>query len=75
MVAYQHKVAYKRTMKFLPINVFFSPNFFFSFPGLLTRTFFCLGFELVTPDHLLASMAGDFRVMVYPIQQIHPPEE
>ncbi|KAI7814830.1 ornithine decarboxylase antizyme 2b, partial [Triplophysa rosa] len=42
---------------------------------LLTRTFFCLGFELVKPDHLLASMAGDLRLMVYTIQQIHSSEE
>ncbi|XP_056317989.1 LOW QUALITY PROTEIN: ornithine decarboxylase antizyme 2b [Danio aesculapii] len=42
---------------------------------LLTRTFFYLGFELVKPDHLIASIAGDLRLMVYTIQQTHSSEE
>ncbi|XP_073715314.1 LOW QUALITY PROTEIN: ornithine decarboxylase antizyme 2b [Misgurnus anguillicaudatus] len=43
--------------------------------SLLTRTFFCLGFELVKPDDFIASSAGDLRLMVYTIQQIHSSEE
>lgn len=42
---------------------------------LLTRTFCYLGFELVKQDHLIASIAGDLRLMVYPIQQTHSSEE
>ncbi|KAK9971964.1 hypothetical protein ABG768_025302 [Culter alburnus] len=41
----------------------------------LTRTFCYLGFELVKPDHLIASIAGDLRLMVYDIQQTHSSEE
>ncbi|XP_077085424.1 LOW QUALITY PROTEIN: ornithine decarboxylase antizyme 2b [Siphateles boraxobius] len=42
---------------------------------LLTRTFCYLGFELVKPDHLIASIAGDLRLVVYDIQQTHSSEE
>ncbi|XP_050969535.1 LOW QUALITY PROTEIN: ornithine decarboxylase antizyme 2b [Labeo rohita] len=42
---------------------------------LLTRTFCHLGFELVKQDHLIASIAGDLRLMVYTIQQTHSSEE
>jgi len=42
---------------------------------LLTRAFCYLGFELVKPDHLIASIAGDLRLMVYDIQQTHSSEE
>uniref|UniRef100_A0A8C2A195 Ornithine decarboxylase antizyme 2b n=1 Tax=Cyprinus carpio TaxID=7962 RepID=A0A8C2A195_CYPCA len=42
---------------------------------LLTRTFCYLGFELVKQDHLIASIAGDLRLMVYTIQQTHTSEE
>ncbi|TRY57588.1 hypothetical protein DNTS_032070 [Danionella cerebrum] len=40
---------------------------------ILTRTFCYLGFELIKPDHLIASIAGDLHLMVYTIH--HSSEE